>query len=947
RWNSSDGFVAGSGWHHIAVTYTFGKGNSVRGYIDGKPTGGRWDLGGESNEAPVVDNDEVWIGTALGGNKTNSFQGAIDNVAVYRTALSSAAIRRHVQIDESVRPAVDVFQPNYPTELGVVSVRVLEGVPDLRSWKRRLNGEVTETYEQREFALSRTPRKYAAGGWITDRSRPFALRLLGRLKVEPGRYELLLRSFGGARLLLDEKQVVTTRFLTRNANGHEKVPTIENLPATPILPVGHSQSLETIELGGEHSFRVEVFVGGKGLRAEIGELAAAIRPAGSKGPFKLLGSDAEWTEESWETTRAKLSDAVAQLETQRRREAAAEMDSFWQKRHDAAREFAHSLKPVSSPPACFPTATHGAIDEFINAKLQEADQLPRALVDDFVFLRRSSLDTRGIVPTAAEIRTFAEATKSLSLRERRAKWIDQMLADVRWADHWVAYWQDALAENPGILKPKLNNTGPFRYFIRDAFADNKAMDRFASELIWMKGSRYGGGPAGFAMATENDLPMAAKAHVIGTAFLGLDMKCARCHDAPYHPYAQQDLFGLAAMLGRGPVTVPKSSTVPGTPDDHESLIVEVNLKPGQKIPPAWPFKELSRDLSDEWLLKPADSRERLAATVTAPTQTRFPRVIVNRLWKRWLGWGFVEPVDDWDAKKASHPELLNYLARELATHDYDLKHVARLILNSHTYQRVAAGSPSAIPEPKARLFAGPAQRRMSAEQIVDSFFVISGKSLASEMLNLDVDGRRPVETFLNLGIPERAWEFASLSNERDRPALSMPMAQNITDVLKTFGWRETRQDPLTVREGEPTILQPLVVANGVVAQRAITLSDDHRLTETCLETKSPNALVEELFLEILGRSPNAAEEALGLEWLGEGFNTRVVPGAKKLRRTMRRHAVSWSNHLNAEATKLKLEDERLARQGDPPTKRLRNEWRERAEDFAWSLLNLPEFVFVP
>src|SRR5262245_27802342 len=74
------------------------------------------------------------------------------------------------------------------------------------------------------------------------------------------------------------------------------------------------------------------------------------------------------------------------------------------------------------------------------------------------------------------------------------------------------------------------------------------MDRFAIELVMMEGIMCDDGPAGFAVATQNDAPIAAKAHVLAKAFLGLEMQCARCHDAPYHPYKQEELFGLAAML---------------------------------------------------------------------------------------------------------------------------------------------------------------------------------------------------------------------------------------------------------------------------------------------------------------------------------------------------------------------------------------------------------------
>ena len=71
-----------------------------------------------------------------------------------------------------------------------------------------------------------------------------------------------------------------------------------------------------------------------------------------------------------------------------------------------------------------------------------------------------------------------------------------------------------LAENPGIIKPEINNTGPFRFFICESFVDNKPMDQFATELIMMEGSTYYGGPAGFALATQNDVPMAAKAQIL-------------------------------------------------------------------------------------------------------------------------------------------------------------------------------------------------------------------------------------------------------------------------------------------------------------------------------------------------------------------------------------------------------------------------------------------------
>ncbi len=223
---------------------------------------------------------------------------------------------------------------------------------------------------------------------------------------------------------------------------------------------------------------------------------------------------------------------------------------------------------------------------------------------------------------------------------------------------------------------------------------------------------------------------------------------------------------------------------------------------------------------DRLMTNPDDSRERLAALITSPENVRFPRVMVNHLWKRLIGAGIVEPVHDWEGRQASHPEMLDWLAAELITHQYDAKHVLRLIMNSELYQRQAIGR-NLDASPDQRFFNAPEQRRLSAEQIVDSLFAACGAKMDVEELTFVHDGVHPMDKRLTLGKPSRAWMLASLNNERDRPSLSLPRAQPIADVLQAFGWTGSRQKPIPERDLSPNVLQPGILANGTLTMSLV------------------------------------------------------------------------------------------------------------------------------
>ncbi len=942
RWTSTDGFPVDGSWHHIVTTYTFGKSDSIRGYIDGKPVTGKWDYGGATNDGPVVDNDEVWIGSSMGGNPGNSFQGMIDEVAIYRKGLSAEQIAERF---EFVRPPSYVTK--FPLEETGVLCEVMEGVPDQFSWDFSVP-QPTDSWREPGFGLTEIPQKYNSHGVRADRSNPLMVRMTGWLTFPAEPRRLLLRSRHGARLWIDQVLVIENRFPTPRGDGHGELYDIKSDLSPRIRPPqtgDHDGTALYQGTGRPQLVTVEVFAGGKKHRPEWGETGLFLEL--SNNSFWLLTSSfpVELTDRGWMRFAHEQQERIAILNTKNRRNASVEYAKYWDRRHQAARQQVDSWNFIAvETTAGFPE--FNLIDRFINVKLAASGAQPLPLLDDTAFRRRLALDTIGVVPEPAATKATESATDSKSPLNR-SKLIDQMLDQPGWADHWMGYWQDVLAENPNIVNPTLNNTGPFRWWLHESFSDNKPFDRLVTELILMEGSTHFGGPAGFGLATQNDSPMAAKAHVLAQAFLGMEMKCARCHDAPYHDFTQRDLFSLAAMLKREPEQVPKTSTIPGDPAAVASLLVKVTLKPGKAILPEWPFaKELQGDLNPDLLQSPQDRREQLAALTTAATNHRFAQVIVNRLWQRYLGRGLVEPVDDWEHAKPSHPELLEYLEREFIRSGYDLKHVARLILNSHAYQR--RPDPHGVSDPRrAALLAGPVPRRMSAEQVVDSLFAAVGKPFNVEEMSIDVDSQRSYEQSLSMGVPRRAWQFTSLSNERDRPALSLPAAQSIINVLETFGWRASRPDPLTLRPQETSVLQPAILANGLVAKRISQLSDDSRITELALQDRSLPEFIDTVYEAILTRPATSAEREMFRELLQEGYNNRRVERPITIPLPPRATGVSWSNHLKPEASDRKLALAAELERGDPVTQRLRGDWRERAEDFVWTLINSPEFLFIP
>lgn len=1066
RWCSKEWMQIDTGWHHIAVSYTFGKKDSLRGYIDGVEVSGGWDLDGATDRGPVSDGDTLVIGTGYSRGPSETLDGWMDEVAIHRAALPAAELKKRYAMVPAPVPAMDRSR----LQDGRVLVELCEkGVPQKTQWPVE-PPVATESYFEDVFGFADLPQRYVGTGVRGDRAGTFLLRASALVKFPKGSNRMLLRGRGAARLFIDGKMVLQTAFPKRGRDGYALLSEQDkylNLGADfRFAPPGNLEVTGAFTGNDEYQLVVlETLVGGgageRRYRPELGETVVAISPEGA-GSWKLLSPGTRqvtYTDAGWESYERERKEHFAKVNREARAARRGEHAAYWNGRREAADKWIKSTPEVKVPvlPAGFPA--HNEIDHFIAARIVEVagdssagsadgvdyyrdvqpileakcyschqggdakgglsldtlaaalkggksdgaaivpgkpaesavllratadpddimppegkgESLNRAelatlerwiaegahwpdlrvstlkmtpLTEDLTFLRRVMLDTVGVVPSEAEIQAFLEDDAP----NRREEWIDRLLADPRWADRWMGYWQDLLAENPNILNPTLNNTGPFRWWIYESLLDDKPMDLFVTELIRMEGSTLFGGPAGFGMASQNDVPMAQKAMIVSSAFLGVEMKCARCHDSPANVTKQQELFELAAMMGRKPIKLPETSSVP-LDRIHQSgrePLIKVTLKPGSTVVPKWPLGQFSSEgVAAALALKADDSRDRLAALITAPQNARFAQVMVNRFWQQLMGRGVVEPVEDWEKGRPSHPQLLEWLGREFVRSGYNIKAIQRLILNSHAYQRQVDETLSAQ-EP---LFVSPAPRRLAAEQIVDSLFAATGKPFDVEEMSLDIDGDRTANISLTLGSPRRAWMLASTSNERDRPSLMLPRIQAVADVLEIFGWRGARVDPVSKRETSPNVLQPAIISNGTVGGWLTRLSDDHGLTELALEEQKVEVLVERLFLRLLTRKPTADELEIYVSLLSHGYNERMVTMEKlpvvKAQPRVRERYVSWSNHVDAEANVLREKHSAQARKGDTPTNRLEADWRSRMEDVVWALINVPSWISAP
>ncbi|MCR9200475.1 MAG: DUF1549 domain-containing protein [Planctomycetaceae bacterium] len=344
------------------------------------------------------------------------------------------------------------------------------------------------------------------------------------------------------------------------------------------------------------------------------------------------------------------------------------------------------------------------IDRILATHFQAHSQPAPQPVPGHVFLRRAYMDLIGIPPTLEEQRLFL----SREYNDASCSQLVDELLDRRhdYAEHWMSFWNDLLRNDyagtgyidggrsqiTAWLYEALLNNLPYDEFVRQLISPTKQSEGFIRGIKWR-------GSVNASQVREIQF-----AQNVSQVFLGINMKCASCHDSFIDRWTLDEAYGLAAIFS-----------------ERELSIHRCDKPTGRIASAKWIFPELGSVDPD------ADQPTRLkqlADLMTSPQNGRFSRTIANRVWHRLMGRGIVHPVDamhtqPWNA------DLLDFLANYLVEQDYDLKALMKLIAESRVYRGAAAADvdPSAAGD---YVFSGPIRRHLTAEQFMDAVWRLTG-----------------------------------------------------------------------------------------------------------------------------------------------------------------------------------------------------------------------------
>jgi hypothetical protein len=532
------------------------------------------------------------------------------------------------------------------------------------------------------------------------------------------------------------------------------------------------------------------------------------------------------------------------------------------------------------------------VDALLREEVPFVDSAGPQRISDEAFLRRATLDCIGRLPTPVQITTFVLDPAP----DKRERLVEGLLADSRYGTNWGRYWRDVIMYRKTEERGQVL-VGPLESYLTDSLNANKPWSQIATEFITAVGDLEENGACALIMAQQGN-PEEVTAEV-SRIFLGVQIQCAQCHDHPTDRWKREQFHELAAFFPR------ISSRLIMNQDRREYAVVATdNALLGMRRPMAMrrigtPEHYMS-DLDDPQArgtlmtpvlfatgqtlstgVKDADRRATLAEWITAKDNPYFAQALVNRMWSELCGEGFYEPVDDMGPDRTPiAPQTLEYLACEFAESGYDLKWLMQTILATERYQ-LPAGSRRQPDEPPLQ---ANVPQRLRADVLLDN--VLQALELPEPA---GFGGARGGAAGPRLARGPRS-TFAAVfgydpSERRDEIAGSIPQAlamMNAPLVNTALRGSDGQFGAMPgFGAGGPGIgrvpggaVRPGMGGAGLGGRRLggpgmPGMGRSTMLSRLMDETDDNQALVEELYLQVLARQPSPSETTTCLLYVKE------------------------------------------------------------------------------
>ena len=474
-----------------------------------------------------------------------------------------------------------------------------------------------------------------------------------------------------------------------------------------------------------------------------------------------------------------------------------------------------ALREVVLPPAV--DGRTNPIDRVVDAALA-AHGVPRPpRCDDRTFIRRASLDLVGLLPEPDRVEAFVADTDP----NKNARLVRELLDDdVAYADHWMTFWNDLLRNDYTGTGFITGGRRQITTWLHRSLAANVPFDRFVRELVSPADESRGfiDGIVWRGTVNASQTVPIQFAQNIGQTFLGINLKCASCHDSFVDRWTLQQTYDLAAVTSEQPLELARCDKATGV-----------------MATPAWIFPDLGQ--IDATLPPPARLAQ-LAEIMTKPGNGWLSRTLANRLWHRLMGRGIVHPVDSLRTQPWSE-DLLDLLAGDLVSHGWDVRHLLETICTSEAY---AAATPAVegLPRGTDYVFRGPLPRRMTAEQFTDAIWALAGTAPA-----------KPDAEVIATPAPAS-------------PPMVRSALVKATPLMAALG-RPNRDQVVTSRPSDLTTLEAILLANEQSLADEIAKGGGRILAE---HGPDPDRITSWIFSAALSRPPTADEAAVARDLLG-------------------------------------------------------------------------------